>query len=131
MTLPKSQESRVESQEPESEATQRELRHSTLDSRLSTLDLVRRACSRAARRRGLGQALADQLRLYRDAPLAGVVVISDGAQNAGVEPDAAVEAAREAKVPLYTDRRRLDARRSGTSRCATWSCRRGRFPATR
>jgi hypothetical protein len=50
----------------------------------------------------LGQALADQLRLYREAPLAGVVVISDGAQNAGVEPDAAVAAARDAKVPVYT-----------------------------
>ena len=42
------------------------------------------------------------MRLYRDAPLAGVIVISDGAQNAGVEPDAAVAAAREAKVPIYT-----------------------------
>jgi hypothetical protein len=31
-----------------------------------------------------------------------VIVISDGAQNAGVEPDSAVEAARVAKVPLYT-----------------------------
>jgi hypothetical protein len=50
----------------------------------------------------LGQALADQLRLYRNAPLAGIVVISDGAQNAGVEPAAAIDAAREAKVPVYT-----------------------------
>ena len=36
------------------------------------------------------------------APLAGVVVITDGAQNAGIDPAAAVEAARQAKVPLYT-----------------------------
>lgn len=50
----------------------------------------------------LGQALADQLRAYRGAPLAGVVVITDGAQNAGVEPDAAVVAAREGKVPIFT-----------------------------
>jgi hypothetical protein len=50
----------------------------------------------------LGQALADQLRLYRGAPLAGVVVISDGAQNAGVEPSAAVEAAKAASVPIHT-----------------------------
>lgn len=50
----------------------------------------------------LGQALADQLRQYRDAPLAGIVVVSDGAQNAGVEPAAAIETARAAKVPLYT-----------------------------
>src|SRR5262249_44971119 len=40
--------------------------------------------------------------LYRNAPLAGVVVISDGAQNAGMEPSSAAEAAKEAKVPIYT-----------------------------
>jgi hypothetical protein len=50
----------------------------------------------------LGQALADELRLYHGAPLAGIVVISDGAQNAGIEPGAAIEAAKLAKVPLYT-----------------------------
>jgi hypothetical protein len=49
----------------------------------------------------LGQALADELRLYHDAPLAGIVVMSDGAQNAGIEPSAAIEAARQAGVPLY------------------------------
>jgi hypothetical protein len=50
----------------------------------------------------LGQALADELRLYHDSPLAGVVVITDGAQNAGIDPAAAVEVARQAKVPLFT-----------------------------
>lgn len=50
----------------------------------------------------LGQALGEQLRLFRDAPLAGLVVITDGAQNAGVEPSAAVATAKEAKVPIYT-----------------------------
>ncbi|MCC7476244.1 MAG: VWA domain-containing protein [Pirellulales bacterium] len=50
----------------------------------------------------LGQAVADQLRFYREAPLAGVVVISDGAQNAGIDPRAAVEAAKGAKVPVFT-----------------------------
>jgi hypothetical protein len=50
----------------------------------------------------LGYALAEQLRLSRDAPLAAVVVISDGAQNAGVEPSAAVETARQARVPIFT-----------------------------
>ncbi len=49
----------------------------------------------------LGQALEEQLRLYRDAPLAAVVVISDGAQNAGVEPSAAIEVAKNAKVPVF------------------------------
>jgi len=41
------------------------------------------------------------LRLYHDAPLAGIVVLSDGAQNAGIEPSAAVAAARLAGVPFY------------------------------
>lgn len=50
----------------------------------------------------LGGALAEQLRMYRDAPLAGLVVFSDGAQNAGIEPSAAAEAARQAHVPIYT-----------------------------
>jgi hypothetical protein len=50
----------------------------------------------------LGQALADQLRQYRDAPLAGVIVISDGAQNAGIEPGSAAEAAKDIQVPIYT-----------------------------
>ena len=49
----------------------------------------------------LGQALADELRLYHDAPLAGIVVLTDGAQNAGIEPSAAMEAARQAGVPVY------------------------------
>jgi hypothetical protein len=50
----------------------------------------------------LGQALADQLRLYRGAPLAGIVIISDGAQNAGIEPSSAVTTAKEANVPIFT-----------------------------
>ena len=50
----------------------------------------------------LGDALDEQLRLYRNAPLAGVVVISDGAQNAGIEPGSAAEMAKQAKVPIYT-----------------------------
>jgi hypothetical protein len=49
----------------------------------------------------LGQALADELRLYHDAPLAGIVVVSDGAQNAGIEPSAPIEVARQANVPIY------------------------------
>ncbi|HVT29951.1 MAG TPA: hypothetical protein VHE81_18180 [Lacipirellulaceae bacterium] len=50
----------------------------------------------------LGEALAEELRLYHDAPLAGLVVISDGAQNAGIDPSAAIATAREANVPLFT-----------------------------
>ncbi|MCI0332582.1 MAG: VWA domain-containing protein [Planctomycetes bacterium] len=103
-TLPKSQESqesRVESREPEAQS---DANPPALDSRPSTLDPI--DWSAELQPRGtetrLGQALAEQLRQYRDAPLAGVVVISDGAQNAGVEPSAAIEAARAAKVPIYT-----------------------------
>jgi hypothetical protein len=50
----------------------------------------------------LGQALDYVLRLYRDKPLAGVVVVTDGAQNAGVEPTAAMHLAGERKIPFYT-----------------------------
>ena len=50
----------------------------------------------------LGDALDDQLYRYRAVPLAGVIVISDGVQNAGTEPSAAIAAAREAGVPVYT-----------------------------
>jgi hypothetical protein len=50
----------------------------------------------------LGHALDKELRLHRGAPLAGVIVISDGAQNAGVEPAAAAAMASEAHVPIFT-----------------------------
>jgi hypothetical protein len=69
-------------------------------STLNSLDWSAELQARGTQTR-LGQALGDQLRQYRNAPLAGVVVISDGAQNAGVEPTAAIAAAKAAKVPLY------------------------------
>lgn len=95
VTLPMSQESRVESQEPE-------LMTSTADLTLkSVADWSARLQLRGTETR-LGQALGEILRLYRDTPLAGIVVFSDGAQNAGVEPTAAVEVAKERLVPFYT-----------------------------
>ena len=100
VTLPKtqeSQESRDKSQEPEGSSPTLDAQPSTLN----PLDWSKELQPRGIQTR-LGQALADELRLYRDAPLAGVIVISDGAQNAGVEPGAAVEAARQVKVPFYT-----------------------------
>jgi hypothetical protein len=99
VTLPKRQESTVKSQEPETEKSAPALgsRHSNLGS----IDWPAALQPRGTETR-LGQALSEQLRLYREAPLAGIVVVSDGAQNAGVDPTAAVEAAREAKVPLFT-----------------------------
>ncbi len=50
----------------------------------------------------LGDALRDQLYRYRTVPLAGIVVVSDGVQNAGTEPNAAVAAARKAGIPVFT-----------------------------
>jgi hypothetical protein len=96
--MPKSQERRAESGEPK-KATGTEV--PDLDSRLSTLDWQAELQPRGTQTR-LGQALSEQLRRYRDAPLAGVIVISDGAQNAGMDVTSAIEAAKSAKVPLYT-----------------------------
>lgn len=49
----------------------------------------------------LGQALRQLIHEERGAPVSGVVVFSDGGQNAGIAPDAAVEAAQEAKIPVF------------------------------
>jgi hypothetical protein len=98
VSLPKreeSQETSVEGQEPEAAATP------SPSPALDSINWATELQPRGTQTR-IGQALADELRLYRDAPLAGVVVISDGAQNAGIEPGAAIEAARQAKVPLFT-----------------------------
>ncbi len=50
----------------------------------------------------LGQALRQVISDQRNAPLSGIVVFSDGGQNAGPPPETAVELAREAQVPIYT-----------------------------
>jgi hypothetical protein len=50
----------------------------------------------------LGEALEQLIRDERSAPLAGVVLVSDGGQNAGAGPETAVEMAREARVPVFT-----------------------------
>lgn len=49
----------------------------------------------------LGQAVRQLIGDEHSAPLSGVVLLTDGQHNAGIEPDAAVEAARQAGVPLY------------------------------
>ncbi len=96
VSLPKSQESRDKSQEPEAPPA--------LDPRSSTLDEIDWPTELQPRgtQTRLGQALSEQLRLYRNAPLAGLIVISDGAQNAGIDPSAAIEAAKAANVPIYS-----------------------------
>jgi len=50
----------------------------------------------------LGQALRQLLQTERGGPISGVVVLSDGGQNAGIAPGAAVELAAEAKIPVFT-----------------------------
>ncbi len=50
----------------------------------------------------LGQALVELIRQREAEPVAGIVVFSDGGQNAGVLPQAAVEMARQARLPIYT-----------------------------
>ena len=50
----------------------------------------------------LGEALQQLLHQERGTPLAGVVLLSDGGQNAGAGPEGAIELAREAKVPIFT-----------------------------
>jgi hypothetical protein len=98
VTMPKRQESRVKSEEPDI-AARSEV--PALDSRLSALDWNAELQPRGTQTR-IGQAVSEQLRRYRDAPLAGVIVISDGAQNAGVDVTSAIGAAQAANVPLYT-----------------------------
>lgn len=49
----------------------------------------------------LGQSLRQLLVEERSAPLAGVILISDGGQNAGPSPESALELAREAKIPIF------------------------------
>ena len=50
----------------------------------------------------LGDALRDALQRTKEGPLAGVIVVSDGGQNVGVEPLKIADAASEMRVPLYT-----------------------------
>jgi hypothetical protein len=50
----------------------------------------------------LGQALRQLIHDERNTPVAGVVLFSDGGQNAGVSPETAVALAQEAKLPVFT-----------------------------
>lgn len=50
----------------------------------------------------LGQSLQQVVGEERGGPIAGIVVVSDGCQNAGPPPETAIELAREAKVPVFT-----------------------------
>jgi hypothetical protein len=50
----------------------------------------------------LGQSLRQLINDEQGTPVAGIIVFSDGGQNAGIEPAAAVETARQAKIPIFT-----------------------------
>ena len=50
----------------------------------------------------LGQALRDLIHEERAAPVAGIVVFSDGGQNAGIDAQSAILSARDAKIPVFT-----------------------------
>ena len=50
----------------------------------------------------LGQSVRQIINDERGAPISAVVVFSDGEQNAGVDVGAAIKAAQEAKIPVYT-----------------------------
>jgi len=49
----------------------------------------------------LGQALRQLIQAERGGPVSGIVLMSDGAQNAGPSVEPAVEAAQDAKIPLF------------------------------
>jgi hypothetical protein len=49
----------------------------------------------------LGQALRQVILDERRSPLAGIIVFTDGGQNAGIAPETAVKMAQEAKIPIY------------------------------
>jgi len=50
----------------------------------------------------LGQSLRTLITEERTSPVAGIVVFTDGGQNAGIDPSVAIAAARDAKIPVYT-----------------------------
>jgi len=50
----------------------------------------------------LGESLRRLIADERGTPVAGVIVFSDGGQNAGADPSTALAAAREAKIPIFT-----------------------------
>ncbi|MBN1854363.1 MAG: hypothetical protein JW829_16655 [Pirellulales bacterium] len=49
----------------------------------------------------IGDAIRDVIQSHRLEPLAGIILLSDGGQNAGIQPDSATELASEAAVPIY------------------------------
>lgn len=49
----------------------------------------------------LGEALRQLVSEQRSQPISGIVLVTDGQQNAGLDPAAAIEAAKQAHIPVY------------------------------
>jgi len=49
----------------------------------------------------LGDALAQLIARERDAPVSGIILFTDGGQNAGAGPESAIAAARQANLPVF------------------------------
>jgi hypothetical protein len=49
----------------------------------------------------IGQAVRQMIQDERGAPISGIIVFSDGGQNAGVDIAAAIKTAQEAKIPVH------------------------------
>ncbi len=50
----------------------------------------------------LGQAIRDLVNEERSMPVSGIVLFSDGGQNAGSDAQSAIDAAKDAKIPVFT-----------------------------
>ncbi len=50
----------------------------------------------------LGQSLRQLINDERSTPVSGIVLFSDGGQNAGIDPSTAIATARDAKIPIFT-----------------------------
>ncbi len=74
-----------------------------------------KALAPTGRETRLGQALRQALLDERDRPLAGIVLVTDGGQNAGPAPEPAVQLAKQGRVPIFavgvgSDRRPVNVR---------------------
>ncbi len=49
----------------------------------------------------IGQSLRQLIYEHRNSPTAGIILFSDGGQNAGSSPEEAIESAKEAKIPIF------------------------------
>ena len=77
---------------PREEVTEREVQKPTWVAKLQPTGLETR----------FGNAIVETIRHRSGDPLSGIVVFSDGSQNAGILPQAAISAAQEAGLPVFT-----------------------------